>query len=62
MKKIVLLAWISFLNVSANSDASDLTYSKEMYLNETASTNTYAQAINYGKSNPKRDGGSWNGW
>lgn len=25
-------------------------------------TSTYAQAINYGKTNPTRDGGSWSGW
>lgn len=25
-------------------------------------TNTYASAVNYGKTHPTRDGGSWNGW
>lgn len=28
----------------------------------STSTNTYAQAVNYGKTHPTRDGGSWNGW
>ena len=42
---------------SGNVDSSDL-----VFLNASASTNTYAQAVNYCKTNPKRDGGSWNGW
>lgn len=25
-------------------------------------TSTYAEAINYGRTNPTRDGGSWAGW
>jgi len=27
-----------------------------------AATNTYAQALNYARNTPKRDGGSWAGW
>lgn len=31
-------------------------------LNSTASTNSYAQAVNYGETHPTRDGESWSGW
>ena len=28
----------------------------------STTTNSYAQAVNYGKTHPTRDGGSWSGW
>lgn len=33
-----------------------------LLLSFVAATNTYAQAIQYAKTHPKRDGGSWAGW
>jgi hypothetical protein len=48
--------------VSANTDAKDWSWFKESGLNTTSSTNTYAQAVNYGQTHPTRDGGSWSGW
>lgn len=30
--------------------------------NSTGGTNTYAQAIDYGRTHPTRDGGTWSGW
>lgn len=32
------------------------------YTLNTTGTNTYAGAINYGRTHPTRDGGSWSGW
>jgi hypothetical protein len=46
---------------SLNIDQSDFNFVKENRLNYT-STNSYAQAINYGQTHPTRDGGSWSGW
>jgi len=45
-------------------DEADFNFLKESGgLNSTLTgTNTYAGAINYGKTHPTRDGGSWNGW
>lgn len=37
-------------------------FSRKYGVDVTATTNTYAQAINYGKTHPTRDGGSWSGW
>ncbi len=48
--------------VSANTDAKDWSWFKESGLNTTSSTNTYAQAVNYGQTHPTRDGRSWSGW
>jgi hypothetical protein len=44
---------------SISIDASD--YKFNGGLNTTA-TNSYAAAINYGRTHPNRDGGSWSGW
>lgn len=40
-------------------DMRDFKYFAEF---NATSTNTYAEAINYGQTHPNRDGESWNGW
>jgi hypothetical protein len=52
------------LSIADNFDEKDLFYGKEKRLNLTlaGTTNSYAQAINYGQTHPTRDGGSWSGW
>ena len=57
-----LVAVFFVVHASANSDSSDHKYAETHRLNGTSGTNTYAQAINYGQTHPKRDGGSWSGW
>lgn len=44
-----------------NFDASDVNYGRKLN-STTGATNTYAAAINYGRTHPTRDGGSWSGW
>jgi len=44
-----------------NVDASDFKFTANLRSNLT-STNSYAEAIEYGRNNPTRDGGSWAGW
>ena len=48
--------------MSVNFDDNDLIYRNSTTLGAQTSTNTYAQAINYGQTNPTRDGESWDGW
>ncbi len=43
-------------------DEKDLVFRNSTGLSVQSSTNTYAQAVNYGKTHPTRDGGSWSGW
>ena len=65
---IVSLVALCFQVVSSvdipGVDEADFTFFKEADgLNSTLTgTNTYAGAVNYGKTHPTRDGGSWNGW
>lgn len=52
-----------FLAISAiQFDQNDLQYPSNATMKVKASTNTYAEAINYGQTHPTRDGGSWSGW
>ena len=48
----------------AGVDETDFTFVKESGgLNSTLTgTNTYAGAINYARTHPTRDGGTWAGW
>jgi hypothetical protein len=43
-------------------DQDDLRYQSNATMKVKGSTNTYAEAINYGQTHPTRDGGSWSGW
>lgn len=52
-----LIAIWAHCTSSLSIDQSDFKYT----LNTTG-TNTYAGAVNYGKTHPTRDGGSWSGW
>jgi hypothetical protein len=56
-----MLLFAVLVAVHANQfDEQDKVYRSGV--NVTSSTNTYAQAINYGQTHPTRDGGSWSGW
>jgi len=59
---ILILSIFSVHGIEQQFDETDSKYNSLINLNGTATTNTYAQAINYGKTHPNRDGGSWNGW
>jgi hypothetical protein len=50
---------VSFSAEQVNIDDSDYSFVKSLNL---TGANTYAAAVNYGKTHPNRDGGSWNGW
>ncbi len=58
----LLIALVSITNVSANTDAKDVAYSKAHFNATDYGINTYGEAIAYGRANPTRDGGSWAGW
>lgn len=61
----VLLALLrsAVANDVAGVDESDFSFAaRNRGVNATYTTNTYAQAIYYGQTTPKRDGGSWSGW
>lgn len=59
---------------SAGFNEADLEYTKQLksavantsdlkvVVSSSSNTNTYAQAVNYGKTHPTRDGESWSGW
>ncbi len=47
---------------AVNFDEDDFVYKIRNNVTSGATTNTYAQAINYGKTHPTRDGASWSGW
>lgn len=49
---------------SVQWDKADLFFNQNLTSSSEgkSSTNTYAQAINYGQTHPTRDGGSWSGW
>lgn len=55
----VLGAWTVTILSAKQIDELDRKYFLGL---NTSSTNTYAQAINYGQTHPNRDGGSWSGW
>jgi hypothetical protein len=60
---VALLLMAASAGLSLSIDQSD--YKWVQQVNNTLSltgTNTYAQAINYGRTHPTRDGGSWSGW
>lgn len=48
----------------AGVDEADFIFLKENggFNSSLTGTNTYAAAVNYGRTHPTRDGGSWNGW
>ena len=61
--RICIAAIYGVLSFSVQFDNVDFEYAKVRSLNvTTGATNSYAQAYNYGKTHPTRDGGSWNGW
>eukprot|EP01034_Spumella_vulgaris_P021436 gene21436-27467_t len=49
-------------DVVTDSNQADLEWLLENNVNSSSSTRDYAGALNYAKTTPKRDGGSWNGW
>jgi hypothetical protein len=58
-------SWMFIISAThANMDSKDEIYASLVLNNRTStsSTNTYAQAINYGETHPTRDGESWSGW
>ena len=61
MSTFLILALVAFLQIAhaINVDESDYKYVRAVNM---TSTNSYAQAINYGQTHPTRDGGSWSGW
>jgi flagellar basal body P-ring protein FlgI len=60
---VALLLTGASAGLSLSIDQSDYKWVQQVNnaLNLTG-TNTYAQAINYGRTHPTRDGGSWSGW
>jgi hypothetical protein len=58
---VCFFAWMAPA-VFADTDSSDLKYIEQNSLNGTAATNSFAQALNYCKTHPTRDGGTWNQW
>ena len=55
-----LLLLLFLTDAFAYIDGKDLLYAKsKQQLNSTSSTNTYAEAYNYGQTHPTRDGESW---
>lgn len=63
LHRFIYLIFFTILvgGLSINIDDKDYLYFKSNNLNATT-TNTYAQAISYGKTHPNRDGSSWSGW
>jgi hypothetical protein len=61
MLRALFIAQLVAVYVQISQSLSDYKFVKENRLNYT-STNSYAQAINYGQTHPTRDGESWSGW
>lgn len=57
---VLLVAYVQFAS-AISIDSAD--YKFTAGLNTTVKgTNSYAQATEYGRTHPTRDGGSWSGW
>lgn len=56
----LLLTFSSVFSVQFDQD--DIAYGHNVSVKGKYSTNTYSEAINYGKTHPTRDGSSWSGW
>jgi hypothetical protein len=53
---------LSFAEILSPVQFDSADYKSRGNLTVASSTNTYAQAVNYGKTHPTRDGESWSGW
>ena len=53
---------VAYLQVASAISIDSADYKHNLGLNTTGGTNTYAQATQYGRTHPTRDGGSWSGW
>ena len=65
MTRFVVMSTILALRYSVTAihfDDADFLWRNSTDGAVATSTNTYAQAVNYGKTHPTRDGGSWSGW
>lgn len=58
----LLLTIYSAASAEIQYDENDVYYARNISAKGQSSTNTYAQAIHYGQTNPQRDGASWSGW